>query len=301
MQASWDDHRYFLAIARGGSLTAASKILTVSQPTVSRRLGAMERKFGTRLFNRTRQGYELTATGIELFETVARVEEALNEIDRSILGRDQSISGSLRFTSTEIFVNGYVGKHIWNFLRQNSNVEIELICTQSTLSLSRGEADLAIRFTDKPPDTLIGRKLATVAYGIYAASGPSGECFLTTGQTDWEWIGMHDETFNRMIFGTFAPSTKLKHRVDSMEAMHAMVRAGLGVSILPCYTADPDPGLVRLHEEPLLDEKFTMWILYHPDARRTRRLRLFADFITDRIKSDSDLIEGRRLELPDQV
>ena len=76
--------------------------------------------------------------------------------------------------------------------------------------------------------------------------------------------------------------------------MQAMVSAGLGVSILPCYTADPDPSLVRLNERPFCDPKFDIWVVYHPDTRRTRRLRLFADFIIDTIRSDIDLLEGRR-------
>ena len=175
MQTSWDDHRYFLAIARAGSLTSAAEALAVSQPTVSRRLDAMERVRGVRLFNRTRKGYELTESGAELFKTVVRVEEELTEADRTIFGRDDQVSGPLRFTSTEIFINGYLGPSVWRFLRDNPGIEIQLICTQSTLSLSRGDADLAVRFTESPPDTLVGRRLGTVAYGIYAAAGSAGQ------------------------------------------------------------------------------------------------------------------------------
>src|SRR6516165_7029888 len=104
--------RFFLAIARAGTLTAAAAMLSVSQPTVSRRLEAIERNLGARLFRRTRKGYELTAGGAELFDTVARVEEELAEADRGVFGRDQSISGLLRFTSTETFMNGYLGQHV---------------------------------------------------------------------------------------------------------------------------------------------------------------------------------------------
>jgi DNA-binding transcriptional LysR family regulator len=293
MDISWDDHRFFLAIARAGTLTAAASMLSVSQPTVSRRLEAFERKLGARLFNRTRKGYELTAGGAELFETVARVEEELAEADRGVFGRDQSISGLLRFTSTETFVSGYLGQHVWEFLQENGEVEIQLICTDSTLSLGRGEADLAIRFTENPPETLIGRRLGTVAYAIYAAAGSAGDRFSRGERSRWEWIGMHTESFNRMIFGTFSPSSRLKHRVDSVSAMRAMVAAGLGMSILPCYIADPDPGLRRIDPDPLIDSRFDMWVLYHPNARRTRRLRVFAEFVTDRIRSDLDLFEGR--------
>lgn len=271
-------------------------MLAVSQPTVSRRLDAMERSLGVRLFNRTRKGYELTPSGAELFETVARVEEELLQADRSLLGRDQEISGGLCFTSTEIFVNGYLGPHLWTLLREHPEIELNLVCTQSLLSINRGEADIAIRFTEKPPEALVGRRLGTVAYGIYAAADPAGQAFTERDTDDLPWIGMHDESFNRMLYGTFLPSTRPKHRVDSMAAMQAMVRAGLGVSILPCYTADRDTTLRRLTPKPLIDPKFDIWMLYHPDARHTRRLRLFADFLTRQIKADIELFEGRSHE-----
>lgn len=293
MTTSWDDHRFFLAIARTHSLTAAAKSLSVSQPTVSRRLETMERGLGVRLFTRTRKGYALTSAGAELFETVVRVEEELMQADRSIKGRDQEISGRLRFTSTEIFVNGYLGPHLWSFLGTHPEIELHLACTQNLLNIGRGEADIAIRFTEKPPETLVGRRLGTVAYAIYAASSKAGQEFQGMDTDELPWIGMFDENFNRMLYGTFLPSTRPKHRVDSMAAMQAMVREGLGVSILPCYTADIDPSLTRLTPTPLIDPKFSIWMLYHRDTRHTGRLRLFADFLIDQIKTDIDLFEGR--------
>jgi len=292
-KTSWDDHRYFLAIARTRSLTGAAKVIGVSQPTVSRRLENMEKSFNTRLFLRTRKGYELTPVGTELFETVARIEEQLNEADRNILGRDVEISGALRFTSTEIFINGYLGLHIWRFLREHREIELQLACTQTVLSISRRDADIAVRFTEQPPDTLIGRRLGTVAYSIYAAADMAEE-IARTDRKDWVWIGMHEEAFNRMLYGTFLPSTRPKHKTDSMAAMQSMVRAGLGVSILPCYTGDPDPLLVRLNDQPFCDSKFDIWVIYHPDTRQTRRLRLFAEYVIDTIRADIDLFEGRR-------
>jgi DNA-binding transcriptional LysR family regulator len=249
----------------------------------------MERRLGVRLFERTRRGYELSASGAELFDAVLRVEAELLEADRAILGRDEALSGAVGFTGTEIFVNGYLGPHLWPFLRAHPDIELRLICTQSVLSLSRGDADLAVRFTEAPPDTLVGRRLGTVAYGIYGAAGSAAG-----GIDGADWIGLHDETFNRMLYGTFLPRTRLKHRVDSMEAMHAMVRAGLGVSILPCYTADRDPALRRLTPEAMTDAKFDIWVLSHPGLRRTRRLRMFAEFVAETIRADLDLFEGRR-------
>jgi DNA-binding transcriptional LysR family regulator len=254
----------------------------------------METNLGVRLFHRTRKGYELTASGLDLFETVVRVEEELIEAHRGIFGRDQEMAGRLRFTSTENFIEAYLGKFVWEFLRRHDEIEIHLLCTQNLLSLSRGEADLAIRFTETPPDALVGRRLTAVAYGIYAAAGIAGDRFTSANQSDWDWVGIHNEAFNRMVYGTFSPSTRPKHCVDGMAAMYSVVRAGLGVAILPCCKADRDPTLKRLSPKPLLDPKFDMWILYHRDSRRTHRIRQFADFIAKQIKSDIDLFEGRQ-------
>jgi DNA-binding transcriptional LysR family regulator len=105
---------------------------------------------------------------------------------------------------------------------------------------------------------------------------------------------MPDDMDNRMLFGPDFPEGRIKHQVDSMAAMQSMVRAGLGVAMLPCYVADRDPKLRRAAPDPLRDGKLDLWILYHPDVRRVYRVRLFADFITDVIRSDLDLFEGRR-------
>lgn len=294
MDTHWDDHRFFLAIARRRTLTAAARELGVSQPTVSRRLEALEQKLKVRLFDRTLQGYALTPVGSDLFESVQRVEEELAEADRKIYGRDQQATGTLRVTCTEFLLNGYLCDHIWQFLATNPSIDLSLICTQSTLSLSRGDADVAIRFTDTPPDTLVGRRLTTVAYGTYASSGPDGERFCPENRSDWDWVGIHDDTNNRLVFGSQSPKGGFKHHVDSMVAMQSMVRAGLGVTRLPCYIADQDPRLRRVDDTLLHDNKFDMWVLYHPEIRSAYRVRLFVDHISSQVEQDRDLFEGRR-------
>ncbi|MCP4327649.1 MAG: LysR family transcriptional regulator [Alphaproteobacteria bacterium] len=294
MKTNWDDHRYFLAIARERSLTAAGKALGVSQPTVSRRLDSLEAKLKVRLFDRTRTGYELTAVGMDLFETVQQVEEDLAEADRRIYGKDQDLTGGLRITCTEILFNGYLSPFVWRFLRQNPGIDLSVMCTRSQLNLSRADADLALRFTRHPPESLAGRRLASVAYGVYAARGKDGDRFTPANRADWDWIGMPDESYNRSIFGAASPEGHFKHRVDSMAAMQSMTRSGLGVAVLPCYVADRDESLRRAAPDALLDVNIDMWILYHPDVRRVYRVRLFADFITGLIGSDLDLFEGRR-------
>ena len=107
----WDDYRYFLAIARAGSLTAAGRLLGVSQPTVSRRLEAMEGRLKVRLFDKTERGYEMTPAAMDIHETVERVEEELSDIERKVFGKDLQLTGSLRVTCTDVLLDGYLAPH----------------------------------------------------------------------------------------------------------------------------------------------------------------------------------------------
>ena len=294
METNWDDHRFFLAIARERSLTAAGRSLGVSQPTVSRRLDALESKLKVRLFDRTPAGYELTSVGMDLFETAQRIEEDFAEIGRKIYGQDQQLAGGLRVTCTQFLLDGYLAPHVWEFLTHHPGINLSITCTRSPLNLSRNDADLALRFTRNPPETLAGRRLAACAYSAYLARSPAGEKYANAPRQEWDWIGIPDDNWDRMMFNNGVPEGNIKHRVDSMAAIQSMVRSGLGVGILPCYVADRDETLCRIEPETLLDLDLDIWLLYHPDNRNVQRIRVFADFIIDLVLSDADLFEGGR-------
>jgi DNA-binding transcriptional LysR family regulator len=290
---NWDDMRYFLAIARARTLSAAARQLNVSQPTVSRRLTGMEAQFGVKLFERTNGGYELSAPGADILETVQHVEEELNGIDRKVFGQDWRLSGRLRVTCTEVLANRYLTPHLARFLEEHPDIDLSILCTFQHLSLSRREADIAIRVTNRPPDTLVGRRLVKTALAVYSAS-PDYEFFKNAAPSRWDWIGWQDEAYNRMLITGPFPDAQIRHRVDDMQAMRSMVRSRLGVAILPTYLADPDPTLRRIVEEPVEEIAPDLWILTHPDVRRVARVRIFTDFIAKTIIADRDLFEGRR-------
>jgi len=299
MTMNWDDYRYFLAIAEARSLTGAGRALGVSQPTVSRRLEAIEGRLKVRLFERTQQGYEMTPAALEIFRTIERVGDDLNDMERKLFGQDRELAGGLRITCTEVLLNAYLAPHLWRFLATHPGIALGIVSTDAQLSLSRHDADLAIRFTAQPPDTLIGRRLAKAAFGVYEqhherAKGDQGRTEGRASLAAADWIGWHDEVYNRLfITGTF-PEARIKHRVDSAFAMQAMVRQGLGVAVLPCYTTDPDPGLQRILPELLTEGMPDLWLLHHPDVRQVARISLFASFVAEIVAADRDLFEGRR-------
>jgi DNA-binding transcriptional LysR family regulator len=289
----WDDYRYFLAIARAGSLTAAGRALGVSQPTVSRRLESMEARLKVRLFDRTDRGYEMTPAAMDIYETLERVGEDLSNIERKVFGKDLRLTGTLRVTCTDVLLNAYLAPYVWKFLDRHPGIEFAVICTDAKLNLSRREADLAIRFTERPPETLVGRRLAKVAFAVYGRNEKTDGGKNPFDVKACNWIGWHDEFYNRMLITNSFPQARIKHRVDSTAAMQSMVRHGLGIAILPCYTADPDPGLRRILPDLLTEGTPDLWILHHTDLRGVSRVSLFAEFIADVITADRDLFEGR--------
>jgi DNA-binding transcriptional LysR family regulator len=147
---------------------------------------------------------------------------------------------------------------------------------------------------ERRPETLLGRRLAKTAFAVYAARADGCASHEPAHPESWDWIGWHDEVYNRMLITGAFPEARIKHRVDSTVAMQSMVRHGLGIAVLPCYTADRDPGLRRILPDLLSEGTPDLWVLHHPDVRRVSRVSLFADFITDVIRSDLDLFEGRR-------
>ena len=173
MSMDWDDLRYFLAVARARSLTGAAHQLQVSQPTVSRRLAAMEQTLGVKLFERGKDGYDLSAPGAEIYATANQVGEDIAEIERRLVGHDHSPTGLVTVTCTEVMSNLYLAPHFARFVQANPGIDLSINCTFQNLSLSRGEADVAVRHTNRPPDTLIGRRLVKVATAIYAARDPA--------------------------------------------------------------------------------------------------------------------------------
>ena len=288
---NWDDLRFFLAIARTGSLTAAARDLRVSQPTVSRRLASMEKRLGVSLFDRTRRGYEPTRSGLEILDTAEHMEDAYSEIERHIFARNRTLTGTLRVTCTEPFAHQHLCRHLSEFVAEHPGINISLSCTFEKMNLNRRDADVAIRITSEPPDTLIGRRIANVAVCAY---GSAEYLRARPGQdSGWDWIGWRDENYNRIFIMDRFPHAHIKHRVDDIGIIRTMTCHGMGIAALPCHLADPDPVLRRVIPEPILDGTPELWVLYRPDKERGARVRLFADFLVERLRADRDLFEGR--------
>lgn len=292
---NWDDFRYFLAVARAGSLSAASKLLGVNHSTVLRRLRAMEERLAARLFNRLRTGYELTPSGEELLIDAQLLEETIFGLNLKMSGRDFKLTGVVRVTTVDSFAFGVLAPALHEFHAAYPGIQVELFSQHARASLSRREADVAIRPSDNPGDILVGKrvgKIHTALYGThdYLAKHPGNLI------SDYEFV-TGDEAMAHLPVEKWVKKhvdrARIVLRCNSYVNLWQIVRSGLGVGFLPTYLAEPDSSLQRLEIDNAPPHGMDLWLLTHPELRKTARIRVFMDWAADLFLEKKDLIEGR--------
>ncbi len=286
---NWDDLRLFLAVARTGSISGAARQLGVQHSTVSRRMRQLEEKLGARLIERKQSGYELTSAGEDVKESACRIEREVIGVDGALSGKDTSLVGPLRVTAINNMATSVFMPMFASFSKAHPLVELHISVSNTDASLAQREADVAIRLSNSPTDTLIGTRVLSVASTIYA-----GRSYLEQLRQDGgepKWIGVDccefHKAWTKQSCGDQAPNFVSDDTLLTMSA----IREGLGVSILPCFMADNDPLIERYSDpDPIYD--LGLWVLLHPDLKRTARVLAFRDHMISSINEQRDLFEG---------
>jgi DNA-binding transcriptional LysR family regulator len=285
---NWEALHTFVAVVRAGSIAAAARELKVNHSTVLRRLDSLERTLGVRLFERHQTGYVPTAAGEDLRECLLPVEEQIDAAARTLAGLDEALSGTVRLTTTDTLAPLLVPA-LKRFRDLQPNVALQLVINNSFLNLTRREADVALRPSNAPPASLVGREVGSVATALYAArdylDAAQGEGI---GGGDWaahRWIGADDSLAHLAIAQWMAehvPPARVALRADSLVAMADAAAAGFGVAPLLCLLAEARPGLVRLADP---DPRFAtrLWLLCHRDLRSTARVRTLMRFLHEEL------------------
>lgn len=286
---NWDDLRVFLAVARSGSISRGAKQLDLQHSTVSRRMRKLEQDLGARLFDKVPSGYALTPAGENLMQAAVRMEREVVVVDGTLLGSDLRPSGPLRVTAIDNMATTVLMPLLAGFSRAYPDVTLNLMVSNADVSLAQREADVAIRLTNTPPETLIGKRVATVSSAIYGS--PSYLERLHGEGGDPEWLGVDCCGFHRTWTRQACGDQGHRFVVDDTLLTQAALREGLGVSILPCFMGDTDPGLAR-YSDPQPEWDLGLWILLHPDLRRTARVLAFRDYMTDAIQTRQDVFAG---------
>ncbi len=286
----WDDIRYFLAVARKGSIRGSSTLLSVNHSTVSRRINSFEHKMGVRLFERLTSGYVLTIAGKEMLISAERIEDEVNKLNRKVIGRDTELSGQLRVT-LPLPILSFITNDIVTFTKRYPNIDLELLISYDEFNLNNREADVALRATNAPPENLVGRKIVPSAKADYGLKSYLVDYKKTGDTTLLNWIGSKHFSDEQWIKDNYSPTITVQHQISDLMARLAAVKAGLGVTTLPCILCDDDPDLERVTtREPEL--AWDIWILTHKDLRDVTRIKIFMDFMTDAIRQHGDSLLG---------
>ena len=290
MSVDWDEFRFVKAVADQEGLTAAAAQLGINHSTAFRRLTALEAKLGVRLFDRLRTGYVPTSCGRAMIEAAGRIEADVTRFERAAAGRGDAPAGELRVTAPAGFAADPLMPVLAAFNARYPEIRITLILSEEALNLSRRDADVAIRVSREPNETLVGRRLAAVAWAVY---GLAGRAYGDLAQEDWVSPGPEVAGGAFTLFvAERVPPDRVRLRINTVTGLDAAVAAGLGVGPLPCFAADANPALRRLsgpHPELGAD----LWVLTHPDLRHAARVRVFMEHFAEAMLPLRPRFEGR--------
>ena len=277
---NWDDLRIFGAIATSGSLTGAAAQLRLSQPTVGRRLQALEECLGAALLERTPRGMQLTAKGQALLPLVQQMERAGDAIDRAAPGLADMPLGTVRITAGP-WNSRFMARRLPELQAALPGIEIELHNEMAFANLARREADIAVRNRRPNEGSVAMRRLPDPTYAVFGARSyleRSPAALTEERYRECTWIGF-DETYSSSASLIWIRDKigRWPHvRCSQSTTIYDALVGGAGLAVIPCYAGAEEPSLVRL-TPPLDLPSQGLWMVVHEDLRHQPRVRLVAD------------------------
>jgi len=283
---NWNDLKYFLALAREGTISGAGRELNVKHTTVARRIEALELSLGTRLFDKSRSGYAMTQAAEDLYQQVVSMEEKVRTIDRQAANQDSALAGPLKLTIALELANRLIIPKMGEFCQRFPDIDMQLLMTKNLIDLAVMEADLAIRMTPSPPDYLVGYEVMKIHHGIYAS-----QAHLQDNLKKAKVVLFQSEIKRPEWVRRIASDSEISLRVDDGGSMAVAVANGFGLAKLPCFIGDTHPGLVRL-DCTMPPSDWGIWILNHAELRTTARVRACKEYLVSILEDKRDLISG---------
>jgi DNA-binding transcriptional LysR family regulator len=286
---NWDDLRYFLAVARSGSLSAASRRLTDSPATISRRLEQLETALGHSLFQRQSRGLILTGSGQRLLERAETAEAAILALERAAAGEREDTGGLVRLATAEALASHLIAPALPALRAQHPALLLALRTEVRTVSLARREADIALRLIRPDQGDYRRQKVGTLGFGLYCASS------LPLPAEPWgmAFIGW-DEAYQDIPAASWVKEpalSRLAVTATSMLSQLALAEAGMGSVILPCLVANASPHLRCLLGPPDVGS-LDLWLVTHRDLDRAPAIRAVRDFLASLCRDHAKRLRG---------
>lgn len=293
---NWDDFKIAHAVARHGSLSAAARALGSTQPTVSRRISALERRLDLQLFEREAGGLRPGPLLNILLEHLDDMDDLARAVERRIAARGDGLQGAIVLTSLPWFGDDVLAPLLARFCVRYPGVSIDMVNDARRFNLARGEADIAVRVGSFDEEGIIERRLADVSYGLYASS----TYFRRYGRPDFSRRGAghflvslakspvevpHVQWLNSLL-----PEAATVLRSNGLQSHIQTVAAGEAMSVLPRFMGDRRPGLIHVRP-PVAEPAQPIKIGVHPDVRDTPRIRALIDFLAQELRLKADQLQ----------
>ena len=279
----WDAYQIFIVVARQGGLTGAAQVTGLSPATVGRRILQLEEATGLSLFNRSQNGYALTADGDALFAELREMESAVRRVEAW-----RQESGGL--VTVRIAVGSWVGRLLMDNYRalatERDRFRIEFTVGERRAQLAHRENDIGIRAFEPEEPNLAARYLSETAYAAYHRKNEPGS-------DRWIAVGESDAISNYLRWPHQNRASKIAVTVDRPRSMLDLARAGAGIAVLPCFVGDLDPMLERAGGE-IIELRHKQWLVTHNEDRSRHEIRTIADRMAKLLKSHADVFAGKR-------
>ncbi|MBX3159756.1 MAG: LysR family transcriptional regulator [Deltaproteobacteria bacterium] len=270
---NWDDLRFVLALARHRTLSRAAKALGATHTTVARRMQGIEAELGSRLFDASAAGYAPTPAGQLVVEAAERTEAELQALEARVLGGDAKLEGKLRVTTMDILFRRYE-RVFATFIERFPGIELTVACSDNEASLTRRDADVALRMSNDPPEHLVGRRVGRVEFAVYASRR------FGRRRRDLPWLHWDERLGARWLdawLAANAPGARIAMRVDmSSLVLREAIASGIGVHFLATSEGDSDPRLRRIGPVQAAHSR-DVWLLTLSELRTASRVRAFMD------------------------
>ncbi|MBU9185208.1 LysR family transcriptional regulator [Burkholderia multivorans] len=267
-------------MAEAGSLSGAARTLHVDHATVGRRLTALEQSLNTKLIDRQAHRCVLTDEGRLVLCQTAEMQKLAFSIQRVLDHAHQGLSGTITVSAPPVLVRNLLASSVVKLRAQYPNIRLAMSGETAPVSLSKRQADIAIRLSRPTEHEIVVRKLGEMRFGLYGSSS----YLAGRNASDFEFIASTDKCANmphEVWLREYAAGRRVALENDDLSTHLEAARSGVGIAALPCFIADPVPELVHISPEQYISRE--IWLLTHRDARRSPAMRAVIQFLSDLI------------------
>lgn len=278
----WEDLRHFIALAETGTLSGAARALKVDHATVGRRVSALERAFDTPLIERLPKRWVLTDAGRQVASQAEGMQAQAHSLERALKAQHAPLSGTVTISTPPAFASHVLAPRLATLRHLYPDLHLVLLGNQAVASLSKQEADIAVRISRPQEASSVSRKVGTMEFWLYAAPG-----YLEKPSTAWDFIA-YDATLDHVVeqrwLLEFAGERPVVFRANDLMCQAAAARAGVGIAVLPCFMAYEDPRLIAVPVD-LRRPTRDVHLVVHSDLRRMPAVRAVLDFVAEQVAS----------------